>query len=286
MRTCTKFPGPHPPDARIRGFTLLEVVLAVGILTIIIGLVFATARSSLAVGSTVVRTQNEAMMHQAFFELLSSRFAAMPGNTRFDLVYQDISGQYISDLTLQNVPLGFNWGGESKIAKSIQISTVPKRGGFVDVVLRYYEYEILEGSESTPGVSTADIEMPFAEVVLLSDLAYFEWSVLDGRTMEWQYDWDIQGRLPLQIELLMAFGTEGEEIRQVFWVPPKQNPEVLMRQMLQSGNGNQFGEGAPDRPDGGDRPDRPGGGGRPGRPGGGEGPRPGASPAPATPAPE
>ena len=53
--------------------------------------------------------------------------------------------------------------------------------------------------------------------------------------MEWQYDWDIQGRLPLQLELTMAIGAKGEEIRQIFWIPPKQNPEVVMRQMQQSG---------------------------------------------------
>ena len=53
--------------------------------------------------------------------------------------------------------------------------------------------------------------------------------------MEWQYDWEAQGRLPLQIELTLAIGAKGEEIRQVFWVPPKQNPEVLMRQMQQAG---------------------------------------------------
>ncbi len=53
--------------------------------------------------------------------------------------------------------------------------------------------------------------------------------------MEWQYDWEIQGRLPLQLELTMAIGAKGEEIRQIFWVPPKQNPEVVMRQMQQSG---------------------------------------------------
>ena len=71
--------------------------------------------------------------------------------------------------------------------------------------------------------------------MLLTDVAYFEWRVLDGRSMEWQYDWEIQGRLPLQLELIMAIGAKGEEIRQIFWVPPKQNPEVIMRQMLQGG---------------------------------------------------
>jgi hypothetical protein len=35
----------------------------------------------------------------------------------------------------------------------------------------------------------------------------------------------------------------------VFWVPPKQNPEVLMRQMMQGG-GNGAQGGVPPNPDG------------------------------------
>ena len=226
------------------------------LLTIIVGMVFGIARTSLALGNTIVETQNEEMEHQAFFELLSQRFSSLPGNTRFDLQVEDSGSHYLSDLTLQNVPMSFTWGGQERIAKAVQLSTIKKRSGYLDIVLKYYENEILEGSESEFGSSMLD-EEPFAEIVLLEDVAYFEWSVLDGRTMEWQYDWDIQGRLPLQIELTMAIGAKGEEIRQIFWVPPKQNPEVVMRQLSQGGNGTQ--------------PGQPGQPGEPGEPGGGDG---------------
>ena len=227
--------------SRQAGFTLLELVLAMALLALIVGMVFATARSSLALGNTIVKSQNEEMLHQAFFELLSQRFAALPGNTRMDLKVEGAGAHYISDLTLQNVPLSFTWGGQERIAKTVQISTVKRRGGYLDIVLRYYENEILEGSASTFG-STALDKKPFAEIVLLEDVAFFEWRVLDAAKMEWQYDWNVQGRLPLQLELTMAIGAKGEEMRQVFWLPPKQNPEVVMRQ-LQQGGGTGTGGG-------------------------------------------
>lgn len=270
----------HPPlKTRSGGFTLLELVMAMLLLTILIGMVFSTSRASLMLGSNVVKTQNEEMLHQAFFELLANRFSSMPGNTRFDLKYQEGGGQITSDLTMQNVPLGFTWGGEEKIAKAVQLSTVRRLDGFLDIVLRYYENEVLEDS-NTQNATTSQLDnKPFAEVVLLEDVNYFEWRVLDGRTMEWQYDWDIQGRLPLQLELKIAFGAQGQEIRQVFWITPKQNPEVMMRQLQQGqgnqapgGNGNGGIEINPGGPGGG-----PGGGVRPGggfNPGGG-GVRPG-----------
>ncbi len=254
----------HPVRPRNRGFTLLELVIAMGLLAILVGMVFGTARTSLALGNTIVETQNEEMLHQAFFELLSQRFSSLPGNTRFDVKVQDSGSHYISDLTLQNVPLSFTWGGQARIAKAVQLSTVKKRSGYLDIVLKYYENEVLADSASAFKTTAGD-EKPFAEIVLLTDVAYFEWRFLDGRSMEWQYDWDLQGRLPLQIELTLAIGAKGEEIRQIFWVPPKQNPEVLMRQMQQSGGtgattgGGGAGGGAP-VPGGGGGP--PGGGGR------------------------
>ncbi len=211
-----------------------------GLLALIVGMVFATARSSLALGNTIVKSQNEEMLHQAFFELLSQRFNALPGNTRFDLKVEDSGSHYISTLTLQNVPINFTWGQE-RVAKALQIATVKRRSGFLDIVLRMYEHELLDAGTST-AVRAVD-QKPFAEIVLLEDVAFFEWRVMDAQTMEWQYDWNVQGRLPLQIELTMAIGAKGEEMRHIFWVPPKQNPEVVMRQTQQAAGANPGGTG-------------------------------------------
>ena len=254
-----------PVKSTARGFTMLELVLAVGLMAMLGGMVLSTSHTSLALGNAVVKSQDEEMLHQAFFELLNQRFSSMPGNTRFQLEVEDSGSHYLSDLTLQNVPLSFTWGGQTRIAKAVQLSTVKKRSGFLDIVLRYYENEVLEDSASSFD-SVAASDEPFAEIVLLTDVAFFEWRVLDGRSMEWQYDWDLQGRLPLQIELVMAIGAKGEEIRQIFWVPPKQNPEVLMRQMQQSGGGGGGGGVGGGGQNGGNN--NGGNGGGPGGPGG------------------
>lgn len=220
------------------------------LMAVIAGMVLAIARTSLNLSQAIIKTQGEEMQQQAFFEFLNRRFASLPGNARLELLSQDSGNLYLSDFTLQEVPVSFTWGGQDLLAKAIQISTVQTRSGYLDVVLRYYENEILEGSGSDFD-STAQPEEPYAEIVLLRDVAYFEWRVLDSNTMEWLYDWEEEGRLPLQIELQLAIGAEGEAIRHVFWLPPKQNPEVIMRQM---------GGSAQPRPDTG-TPTIPGGGG-------------------------
>lgn len=154
---------------------------------------------------------------------------------------EDAGSHYLTDLTLQNVPLSFTWGGGERTARAVRLSTVKRRSGYLDIVLRYYENEIIgaDSSDAADGgfASTALAEEPFAEIVLLSDVAYFEWRLLDGRTMEYQFDWDFPGRLPLQMELTCAFGAEGDEIRRIFWIPPRQNPEIFIRQLQQSQGG-------------------------------------------------
>ena len=221
--------------SRKDGFTLLELVIAIALLGLLVGMVMRTSNATLQLGHNIVETQNEEMLHQSFIELLDRRFSTLPGNTRFDAKYEDNGSQYISTITLQKVPLGFTWGNQERVAKAVEIATVRRRTGYLDIVLRYYENEILDDT-TTAADSDKSILLskePFAEVVLLEDVRYFEWKFLDGSNLEWRYDWDLQGRMPLQIELLFAFGAEGDEIRQVFWLPPKQNPEILVREMMQ-----------------------------------------------------
>ena len=268
---------------RGRGFTLLELVLAIGLMALLVGMIFAVASQNIALGRTVVEKQNEESIDTALFELLDTMFASLPGNARLELLADgggsDLLSEVSSDMTVQNVPLSFTWGGVERIAKSIQLSTVRGRDGLYDIVLRYYEGEILEATTDVGDAAVIGEEEPFAEVVLMEDVTVFAWQVLDGRSMdEWQSDWEIAGRLPLQLELTYMRDQFSDPIRHVFWITPKQNPEVLIRQLMQGGgNVQQPGQGGgADQPPtdgpqiqpggggngGGDRGGRDGGGGR------------------------
>lgn len=255
---------PAPSPSR-KGFTLLEVVVSIGLLAMLIAMAMTLASQNIALGRVTVEKQAEVSVDQAFMELLSRQFSSLPGNARLELTSEDVGRRYLSNLTLQNVPMTFTWGGEERVAKAVRITTVPRRGDTVNVVLQYFETEILEGTtESGEPVRVDDAE-PFAEVVLLEDVFIFEWEVLDGRTLEWFYDWDLVGRLPLQLRLSYVphpgMDVQTDTIRHIFWITPKQNPEVVMRQMQQGGQGNQNGSA-------GGNPDGPGGGGAPGAGGG------------------
>lgn len=275
------------PVGNQRGFTLLEVVLAIGLLAMLVGMIFALASQNIALGNAVVSDENRVSEEGALFSLLEKRLSSLPGNARLQLISEDSGEQYLSELTIQGVPLSFSWGGSQMVAEAVQLTTERRRDGFLDIVLKYYEHEIL--SETTEvgetGAGMVDQE-PFATVVLMEDVYIFEWKVLDGRTLEWDYQWDLAGRQPLQLELAYQrdlYPQPPAPLRHIFWITPKQDPAVMMRQFQQGGIGGggggpgdgDDGDGDGDGP-GGDGPGGgpPGGGGRGGR-GGQGGPPPG-----------
>ncbi|MBT8038464.1 MAG: prepilin-type N-terminal cleavage/methylation domain-containing protein [Verrucomicrobiae bacterium] len=226
-----------------RGFTLLEVVVALGLMGMLVGMIFRVASSSMQLSRTVVDTQSATMEQNAFFNLLKNHFEQIPGNAVLRLVSDDSSmgatSRTLFTLTFQNVPMSFHWGETPMTAEAIELATVEQRDGFVDVILRFYDEKILEDSES---MGNDDIE-PVAEITLIEDLWMCDCEVVDGRTLEYLTDWDNNGQLPLQVKFYCRFQPTSDIVQQTFWVVPKQNPEVVFRQIMQQNPAGPQGTG-------------------------------------------
>lgn len=221
-----------------RGFTLIEVVIALGLMAALIILCARLATANIQLANGINKQQSENTLRESFFDMMKMQLTSLPGNTRMELIYTKGMQPYEYTLVLQNVPMAFTWGGVERIAKAVEIAGVKRRDGFINVVMRYYENPILSDTENIADVRK---EEPFAEVILMEDLRFFEWRALDGRSMEWQLDWDLQGRLPLQLELVTAQGAYGDEMKQIFWIVPKVSPNTVIRGTGQ--NQQQGGQG-------------------------------------------
>ena len=216
-----------------RGFTLLEVVIALGLMGMLVGMIFRVARTSVELSQIVVEKQTETMERNAFFNLLKNQFEQMPGNAVIRLTSDESRNAGVSrllfTLTFQNVPMSFGWGDTPMTAEAIELTTVEQRDGYVDVILRFYEEKILEESGNR---RNDDIE-PVAEITLMEDLFMCECEVVDGSSMEQFTDWDNNSRLPLQVKFYCRFDPVSDIVLQSFWVVPKQNPEVFFREVMQ-----------------------------------------------------
>lgn len=218
-----------------KGFTLVELILAMIISSLLIAAIMTQADATIKSTRITVDRQNQQIVQSAYLTLMKDHFEGLPGNCRLELTFSDSGQQYLSDMTFQNVPAAFNWGGIAISAEAMRMSTLPLRDGSLDIVLEYYDEPILDSDES---LAERGIE-PIATITLLQNVHLCEWRVLDGRSSEWDYEWDIRGRLPTQVELNIMFDPNGDLIRRVFWIPTKANPTTEMRRLQTNQNQQQ-----------------------------------------------
>ena len=249
MRDSTS--NSHPRGMRRRGrrgILLLEAVLALAIAGMVLVSIMWIVSGALEMSNEMAEGGREHMTQEALINFLDRNFSQLPGNAELELERQDAGSHFLSDLTFQNVPTSFSWSGQAISAEAVQISTVPTRSGDLDVVLRYYEEAILDDSDSTANVNAE----PVAEIVLLKDVFFFEWWARDGRALGDEAEgytetWDVRGRLPIQMELRVKFDENSDEIVHHFWLPPKLNPESVVRSQRRAapqGRAGNSGRGA------------------------------------------
>lgn len=233
MNTQTK----HYRKRRSRGFTLLEIVIALGLMGMLVGMIFRVARTSVQLSQMVVETQTVTMEKNAFFNLLQHHFENMPGNAIIRLASKDSRNGDVTrslfTLTFQNVPMSFDWGDTPITAEAVELVTVEQRDGFVDVILKFYDEKILADSDARAN----DNLEPFAEITLVEDLWMCDCEVVDANSMEQFTEWDNDGKLPLQVKFYCRFEPSSDIVLQTFWVVPRLNPEVFVRQVMQQNVG-------------------------------------------------
>ena len=117
MNQCirtTASPETDQQKRNTRGFTLLEVILGLGLITMLIGGIYSIATASLQLSNTVLENQQEDMHMHAFINLLRRNLQGLPGNGTITMEEASTSGQiYQSEIVLTDYPLAFAWGSAS-----------------------------------------------------------------------------------------------------------------------------------------------------------------------------
>lgn len=237
------------------GYLLLEIVIAMGLAAALLGGIFAIASGSMSLADKVVTEGRTHTRQEAFLNFLERNFEQLPGNAIVELQTRETSQRFLPTMTIQNAPASFSFAGQPISAQAIVLTTVPVPSGGVNVVLEYYEEPLIDDEESQGD----DRQEPAGSLILYRNIWYFELRVLDTRTMDWISDWDIRGRLPLQVEMTAVFEPGSDEVIHYFWIPPKANPVSLTRGLEQPRQ-QRNRDGQPNEPA------QPGGGGTTGTP--------------------
>ncbi len=210
-----------------RGFSLLEVMVSMLLLAMLMTMIFSISKSCLGVSRDVREVQNESAKQEALIHFFRDHFLNLPGNARLDLQVEDTATHYLSNLVVEGVPTAFSFGSRPMTAEAVEFVTVLRRDKFLDIVMRYYDEPLLD-----PTGKRKEGLKPSRELTLYEKVLTFEWEALDGRVLEWQYDWTVPTRQPFQLKLKMKFTPQDVLQEQVFFIPPKENPETFVNRSI------------------------------------------------------
>ena len=244
-----------------RGFTLLEVILGLGLITMLIGGIYSIATASLQLSNSVLETQADDMHMHAFINLLRRNIQGLPGNAQITMEEPNTTGSvYQSELVLDDYPLAFSWGAVAAGSKKVILATEKDSRGGLQFRVRYLNEEETESYEGgnlglNDGIS----------LILIDGLRGVLWEFYNQQTDEWLQEWIQPNQRPTMISLSMEFYAVADPIRTIFWIPTVANPAQITQTAGQT-PGTQPQPGTP----GGDQPGPPGGqppgGGGAGRP--------------------
>ena len=219
------------------GFTLLELIVGIGLIGIVLTGVYKVASKSIELSENVLVRQHDNLHMHSFMGLLKRNIEDIPGNARINMEPVDSqSGVVRSEIALVDYPLAFSWAGVSAGSKIVFIVSGPDKSleGASQIEIRYLnqeEAEIYEEGQSLPD----DLGMG---IVLMNELKNVTWNFYDQNNKEWVDQWsaeDYPNQRPSMVYMEISFLDESEPIQSYYWIPTVEDPATVAR-ATQSGN--------------------------------------------------
>jgi len=220
-----------------RAFTLLELIIGIGLIGVVLTGVYKVASASIMLSDKVLTRQHDDMHMHSFMSVMKRNVEDIPGNAKIHMEPpQGLGGVVRSEIGFEDYPLAFSWAGVAAGSKMIFIVSGPDNAlqGASKIEIRYLNQEEAEIYLENGSLSD-DMGM---NIVLMSGLKSVTWNFFDQRDKEWKEDWsreDHPNDRPSMVYMEIAFLDESEPIRSYYWVPTVEDPAAVAR-ATQSGN--------------------------------------------------
>jgi len=196
-----------------RAFTLLEVTLAMGILVLLAGALYAMVDASIRGTSELEIRENRSQQLSGFLALCRKTFHSLPAAALVQARVVQQGGSYVPELIFRNAPGLFLWGDDKNASISTILGVRPQVGGLSNL-------SILQDSEDqiSSYLNGGTAKRPW--LVLMPDLKKVEWRFYDPRAQIWMQEWKEPLVRATFVELTLT--TEEGAGKYVFWLPPVQ----------------------------------------------------------------
>lgn len=197
--------GRRGPRGRGRGaFTLIEVMLALGLLMMVLSVIYSTwmaiLRSKVAADKAAMNAQRSRIAMRAIEDALQG-VQVFQMNQPYYAFIADTTGEYAFLSVASRLPASF-----------------PGSGLFGDQSLRRVSFQIEPGSNSVPQLvmrqyplllATNAIDQDYP-IVLATEVTDFAFEFWDARRGEWLTDWLYTNQLPPVVRFLLGVGQRGD----------------------------------------------------------------------------
>lgn len=218
---------------RLSGFTLIEVMLALGILVILVGGLAGITAASVRLGRNILEAQQDDSVRDGFERIIRENLSSIPQDSPFLLRAEGTGGG--QTVIFSKASGLFPVSGLPLIMDSVSMETRRGRDGFLSLWLVYYAGDLAAAIQDNSVEKEMLVQIPFKD-----GLELLQWRVYDPTTDKWNEVWEESGRRPHYLEMIYRFAGDTVDHRMVFWLPRLQ---TMPRTGGQGVQGGQRGEG-------------------------------------------
>ena len=192
---------------RSRGFTLLEIILAMGILAMLAAAIYALSTAAIQSTSETLTEQFTMRRLEGFLQITRNAFLNLPANGR--IILNSSNGNSIPDLNFENATGLF--GLASLGGGTLVLSAQPSSDGS-------RTFSILRLPKNVQGSDLDHFYESASWVKLLPKVKKPHWSFF--RDGEWVDEWPAGAGRPQLVRLEMEVLGINHSIESIFYVPP------------------------------------------------------------------
>jgi hypothetical protein len=173
------------------GYLLLEVLLALAVLSLVVGMIFQMIQTTLKITADIDFLQVEQRKVDGLFQLMRRNFSSMPGTAIFQA--REVNG--LTQLVFHHTPFNFTWINAGAIYGTVIIAPRPQADGNLTL-------SILQEPGDQPDTRNANIEESKSGwFPLLAGIESIKWRFFGEQNSKWITNWEDTGTKPTLVEI-------------------------------------------------------------------------------------
>jgi type II secretory pathway component PulJ len=194
------------------GYLLLEVLLAVAVLSISVVMIFRIIQTTLKATADITFLQTQQRKVDGISQLLRRNFESMPQTCTFQT--RSVNGSL--ELIFRSAPFNFSWVTSKANFGTVVIASRPLPNGRLALTV------LQESGDALNSYVDGSNEKKGEWFPLVDDAEQLSWRFFDGQTEKWTSDWPNPSTKPSLVELTFKLAGRNHLERCVFRWPMAQ----------------------------------------------------------------